>query len=151
MSSTHEAPFPPIEALVPHRPPMLLVDRVVECRGDVTASEATLRADHLFARDGLVPAEVGVEMIAQTVAAFVGIDALSAGEKPKVGFLTSCRDLVLHVPWFRIGDVLRIEVRRVWGDVSAAQFAGAVLRDGDIVVRTVINVALAGNATEHRS
>jgi 3-hydroxymyristoyl/3-hydroxydecanoyl-(acyl carrier protein) dehydratase len=58
---------------IPHRPPWLLVDRVVEAGGDRVLAERRVSADDPLARDGL-PELLTVEALAQAAA------CLNAGE-----------------------------------------------------------------------
>ena len=83
--------FPPIEALVPHKPPMLLLDRVLSYSTDYVSCEVEIRVDSPFVRDGVVPAIVGLEYMAQCVAAFAGLSARHKGEAPRIGFLLGSR------------------------------------------------------------
>ncbi len=76
-----------IRLLVPHEGHMVLLDRVVEaCRESVTA-ELEIRPDSLFCEDGGVGAWVGLEYMAQAIAAHAGHLARQRGDAVKVGFL----------------------------------------------------------------
>lgn len=102
---------PPIEQLVPHARPALLLDRVVEAGGDVVVTETLIREDNPYCRDGQVGGWVGIELIAQSIAALAGLDALRAGRPVRIGFLLGTRRY-RSVPSFALGDRLRIEVTR---------------------------------------
>lgn len=104
--------IPPIEALVPHAGPALLLDRVAEDHGDVVVTETAIREDNPYCVDGRVGAWIGIELIAQSIAALAGLDAVRSGRPVRVGFLLGTRRYRSTVPWFAVGDVLRIEVQR---------------------------------------
>jgi predicted hotdog family 3-hydroxylacyl-ACP dehydratase len=104
--------IPPIEELVPHARPALLLDRVVEARGDVVVTQTLIREDNPYCVDGRVGAWIGIELIAQSIAALAGLDGLRGGRPVRIGFLLGTRRYRSSVPWFALGDVLRIEVRR---------------------------------------
>ncbi|MGH8854711.1 MAG: 3-hydroxylacyl-ACP dehydratase, partial [Telluria sp.] len=55
---------------------------------------------------------VGVEYMAQAVAAHAGHTALQRGEPVRVGFLLGARRYACSVPAFAVGSLLRIHVRR---------------------------------------
>ena len=61
--------YPPIEQLLPHRPPMILIDRLVWTNGVATVCEVTIGPHSMFIQAVGVPAFVGIEYMAQTVAA----------------------------------------------------------------------------------
>jgi predicted hotdog family 3-hydroxylacyl-ACP dehydratase len=103
---------PPLEQLVPHARPALLLDRLVEAHGDVVVTETRIREDNPYCADGRVGAWIGVELIAQSIAVLAGLDAVRAGRPVKVGFLLGTRRYRSSVPWFALGDRLRIEVSR---------------------------------------
>lgn len=119
--------FPPIEDVVPHRPPMLLLDRVCSHGDDVTVSTVAIRPDSPFIATGAdgrpgVPAVVGIEYMAQTVAAYAGLSARKEKRAPRIGFLLGCRELSLATDVFAVGEVLTIQVRRVFGENDLGHF-----------------------------
>lgn len=103
---------PPIEQLVPHARPALLLDRVVESHDGLIVTETLIREDNPYCIDGQVGAWIGIELIAQSIAALAGLDAVRAGRPVKIGFLLGTRRYRSSVPWFALGDRLRIEVTR---------------------------------------
>ena len=103
---------PPIEELVPHARPALLLDRVVEWRGDVLVTATRIREDNPYCVAGRVGAWVGVELIAQSIAALAGLEARRAGRPVRIGFLLGTRRYRSSVGWFALGDALTIEVSR---------------------------------------
>lgn len=100
-----------IEAYVPHRGSMRLIDRLIEVDEEHVVAETVVPLDGLFVRDGHVPAWVGIEYMAQTIAAWAGGRSLRSGGGPKIGFLLGSRRYVAHRPDFPCGAVLRIEAR----------------------------------------
>lgn len=135
---------PNIRALVPHAPPMLLIDRVHAHSDDVTVCVVEVKADSLFTvtRDGRqeVPAVVGIEYMAQTVAAYAGLSASKEGKPPRIGFLIGCRELKLDIDAFSVGDVLLVEARHVWGQSDLGSFACKILRDGAVLASGTLTV-----------
>lgn len=83
----------PAEMLVPHRPPMLLIDRLIERKGDMAVAEAHVpqKGPCVDKERGLLP-EFFIEIIAQTMAAVNGYDALLEGKKLNDGFLVGIDD-----------------------------------------------------------
>ncbi len=88
----------PAGRLLPHRPPMLLIDQLVERSEDRTTAIATtsLVEKHLFQDpDNKLSPEFFIEIIAQTIAAARGYDGLIDNEQPHSGFLVGLDELVL--------------------------------------------------------
>jgi len=133
--------YPPIVELVPHRPPMLLLDRVLSYDGERVVCETVLEAGSPFVDQGRVPAVVGIEYMAQAIAAGAGLSARDKGEAAaRMGFLLGCRDLAITVDSFRVGDRLTVEARRTWGEKEIGSFACKVLRDDEVLVEGALTV-----------
>ena len=123
-----------VERLVPHRGAMSWLDRVIHCDADGVIAEATIRADHLLADDDApgLPAWVGIEYMAQGIAAWAGGRALSRGEPVKPGFLLGTRRYQARLDGFPLGSLLRIEARReLFGDNGLGLFACRLFCDGE--------------------
>lgn len=100
----------PISELVPHDHPMCLLDRAVEADNNSLVAEVIISADSRFIQADGMPAWVGIEYMAQAIAAWAGWQARQQGLPPKIGFLLGSRRYDSRQPWFRIGDLLRIEI-----------------------------------------
>jgi predicted hotdog family 3-hydroxylacyl-ACP dehydratase len=134
------APPPAIEELVPHRRPMLLLDAVssgdearIECR-------VSLRDDSPFVEGGRVRSTLAIEYMAQCVAAWAGLQGHAAGEPVRIGYLIGAREITLAVDYFFVGDDLRIEATKVWGDLVLGHFACAVHRGDETLATGTLNV-----------
>lgn len=121
------------ERLIPHRGGMLWIDRVLHCDAQRVVAEATVRMDHLLADEDApgLPAWMGIEYMAQGIAAWAGGRALARGEEIKPGFLLGTRRYEAHRPWLAFGLRLRIECEcELMGDNGLGLFACKLL-DGE--------------------
>lgn len=100
-----------IETYIPHRGAMRLIDRLVSVSPDSVAVEADILADRMFVQGAQLPAWVGVELMAQAIAAWAGARAIARGEPVNIGFLLGTRRYVAHRAGFAVGSTLRIEAR----------------------------------------
>ena len=137
------AEFPPVEEVVPHAGPMVLLTRVLEHENEHTVCEAEAGA-HALAPDpgGAEPAWMGLEYMAQCVAAHAGLLGRASGEPPRVGFLLSVRRLEIRALYFRRGQRLVVSAHRVWGVTKGLVSFDCELRDGEsggLLVRGCIN------------
>ena len=110
--------MPDIRSLVPHAGPMLLLDRVVSADADNLLAEVRIRSDSLFCNGDGVGVWVGIEYMAQAIAAWAGCIARSRGEPVKLGFLLGTRRYECSRQIFVIGSLLQVHVRRVFQDES---------------------------------
>jgi predicted hotdog family 3-hydroxylacyl-ACP dehydratase len=132
--------FPPLVELVPHKPPMVLLDRVLSYSTDFVACEVEIGPASPFVSDGRVPAVVAMEYMAQCVAVFAGLAARENGQPPRIGFLLGSRDLQFAVDEFRTGDRLTVEARRTWGESDLGSFACQVKRDAQVLAHGTLTV-----------
>ncbi|AQH03654.1 beta-hydroxyacyl-ACP dehydratase (plasmid) [Burkholderia sp. KK1] len=106
--------FPPIESIVPHRGTMLLVDAVTSCGDETLTARATVRPDAWYADEhGAMPAWIGIELMAQSIAAHVSLLAMRAGERARPGVLLGTRSYRAHASAFARGAQLTVSVREV--------------------------------------
>lgn len=105
--------FPDIHCLVPHGGAMVLLARVLAADEESLCAEVTIGPATLFGDGHGVGAWVGLEYMAQTVAAHAGYAARQRGDPVKVGFLLGSRRYECSRPRFALGSVLHVHVRRV--------------------------------------
>jgi len=103
--------MPDIRTLVPHAGRMLLLDRVLAVDEDSLCAEVSIRKDSLFCGADGVGAWIGIEFMAQAIAAHAGHAARMRGEPVKIGFLLGTRRYACARSSFPIGSVLRVSVR----------------------------------------
>ncbi|BCX80829.1 hypothetical protein MIT9_P0405 [Methylomarinovum caldicuralii] len=105
----------PITELLPQRGVMRLVDEVVEITDETARTALTVRDDPLFLLEpGRVPAWVGLEYMAQTVAVWSGYHCLHRGEPIRAGLLLGTRRFEAAVDHFPVGQKLCVRARRVF-------------------------------------
>jgi len=125
-----------------HRPPMLLLDTLVECSGDVTICEWRVNPDDSFVEAGSgVPAYVGVEFMAQCVAVHAGARARVDGLGPPLGFLLGTRRFSASIDYFRIGETYRATCTELIRDSSGmGSYECSVLHNDSVVATARIAV-----------
>lgn len=97
-------------ALIPQRPPMVLVDALLACANDRTVTRFTVPADSILVENGVLSEAGLIENIAQTAAAGAGYGYQQQGRPAPIGFIAAIKDLrVLALP--AVGTELRTEVR----------------------------------------
>lgn len=104
---------PNIQSLLPHSGVMVLLDRFVFADEERLCAEVVIRADSLFMGTDGVGSWVGVEYMAQAIAAFAGYKARIDGNPVKVGFLLGTRRYEASCGFFPLGAVLHILVKRL--------------------------------------
>jgi predicted hotdog family 3-hydroxylacyl-ACP dehydratase len=110
MTSTGN-PTPCLDELIRHRGDMSLLDRVVDHGDTWLEARARVTERSLFLTDGVVPAWVGIEYMAQAVAALMGLRARQRGKGASVGFLVGTRKYLTEVPAFAVNSELTVRVQ----------------------------------------
>lgn len=124
--------FLPIENYVPHRAPMLLLGRLLAADEDMAVAEVTVPRDGLFILDAGMPSWVGMEYMAQTVAAWAGWRAQQKGQSVKIGFLLGSRKYEATQPYFTPGSRLTVSVHcELLGANGLGMFDCRIHADGD--------------------
>lgn len=112
-------PLPSVEELIAHRGNMLLLDRLLHADSESCVAEYVPQANCWYSTaDGDMPAWIGIELMAQTIAAYVGLHKHASGLPPKQGVLLGTRSYKAMVPYYAEGITLHIEARVSFRDES---------------------------------
>lgn len=137
----------PIESLVPHGGPMVLISEPAGYGKNWAEASVRIAEDTLFYELGRgVPSWVGLEYMAQTIALYAGICDKTAGRDVKVGLLVGTRRYTVSSEYFPLGSQLQVHVDEVWQDSQMAVFdcridCGKCLAEGKLNVYQPANVA----------
>ena len=149
-----KTPYPDIAELVPHDGPMVLLGPVLDAGEQHLCAEVRISADSVFADADGVGAWVGIEYMAQAIAAHAGLLARERGEAVRVGFLLGARRYQCDRAQFALGSVLHVHVQHVLqGENGLAAFEcriadGADGVDGSDLAKATITVFQPDNVNE---
>jgi len=142
-----QAPFgrDVIESLIPHRPPFLLVDEILELEpGKRVVGRREIRADDWwfpghFPERPVMPGVLTLEAIAQAGAVAVLADEANRGKIPFFAGIDDCRFKRVVEP----GDVLTLECEfvRVRGPIAKGQ--GRALVGDEVAAEAMLTVFVA--------
>ncbi|MBF0460367.1 MAG: hypothetical protein HQL87_03135 [Magnetococcales bacterium] len=123
----------PATFLLPHLPPMVLLDAAIRADEQSLTAVTRITADHPFMTRAGVPIHVGVEMMAQTCGAFVGWQSLTLGETIRPGLLLGVRQFTASVPFLHQGEQIESQATVVMLEEELGVFACRLLcRDEEI-------------------
>lgn len=100
---------PEIFDLIPHRPPMLLINSI-EAVDEKCASSIVLIDEQtpFFQADMGVPSWIGLEYMGQTAALIAGYQLREGLTQPHLGFLLGCRNYNARQDYFKPSTRLRV-------------------------------------------
>ena len=93
--------------ILPHRPPMVMIDSLVRCDTQSAVALKTFDRDDYGVSGDHVLEPALIECLAQTVAAMYGSLARASGLSPRMGMLVGVSDFRLYEP-ARLGLVLEL-------------------------------------------
>ena len=128
-----------IAELIPHSGSMILLDKIVEFDEHSLSAELVVRNYALLGHNKKVPAWVGIEYMAQTIAAYAGIHSKKLGEPIKLGFLLGTRRYTSNIDSFDIGTALTIKITKIIHDDKLGVFECKIYGTG-IEINANLNV-----------
>lgn len=132
-----------IEQVLPHAHPMILLSDFIEAGADYAVCSVQITANSPFFcnEQQAVPSYVGLEYMAQTVAAFAGANSLQQGGPVKVGFLLGCRKYQPQLSQFSLGAELTIRASQLVADEAGLSvFECQIWQQQQLVVAAKLNV-----------
>ncbi|MEM5435189.1 beta-hydroxyacyl-ACP dehydratase [Paraburkholderia diazotrophica] len=139
--------FPPIDTILPHRGTMLLIDGVSACSDVALTAHAAVRGDTWYADgNGAMPAWIGIELMAQAVAAHIALLAMRAGGHARPGVLLGTRSYKAHVSAFARDAQLAIGAHEVLrSEEGHSAYECTIDHDGARCAEAVIKVFQPGD------
>jgi predicted hotdog family 3-hydroxylacyl-ACP dehydratase len=130
-----------MDTWVPHRGAMNLLDDVEHCDELTIVARVRVPGEGLFHGAEGVPAWVGIEYMAQAVAAWSGARARTGGGSPRIGYLLGSRRYEAAVPAFDVGAQLRVFAScELMGDNGLGMFDCRIEQDGRVLASGRLSV-----------
>ena len=129
-----------IAELLPHGAEMTLIERLVEYSPQRSVATVTVRRDSPFFENDGVPSWVGIEYMAQTIAAHAGYEARLRGQEPTVGLLLGTRSYRSEVGTFGLGATLTISVQPSFDDPRLGVFQCSIAAEERLLATAVVNI-----------
>ncbi|QWD91641.1 hypothetical protein [Polynucleobacter sp. MWH-Braz-FAM2G] len=98
-----------LEQMLPHKPPMVLVDRLVSSDDHSAIVEAIIKDDYPFTGES-IGTWIGLELMAQSAAVLAKLTKQAGSDKASLGFLLGSRSFTAHVPEFVPGQKVTVEI-----------------------------------------
>ena len=121
-----------LERYVPHRAPILGLERILEIRADAAVAEGVITSGPDVDADGATWEQALIEGLAQTASALHSWGARQSGHKLARGMLVGVNGLVFHRR-ARLGERVRYEIELV-RQLAPMSLVHGVARVGDEVL-----------------
>ncbi|HVC28822.1 MAG TPA: hypothetical protein VNF48_04660 [Gammaproteobacteria bacterium] len=141
-----DVPFPPAAELIPHHGHAILIDEVLINSEHIIRVNALITREHPFyISDYGVPSWVGIELMAQAIAAHAGLKGRRSHQPPRIGMLLGTRRYQSTTPYFHEGERLEILAEQEYGDAGGiAACACTILCDGKTLAQATLIIIEIG-------
>ena len=129
------------EAYIPHSGEMVLIDKIVSSGDGWIECLIQVKDSIDFSRiDGSIPSWIGIEYMAQTIAAYAGVEAERNNKKVQPGFLLGTRSYDASHSSFEIDDRLTVRAEVLFQNDELASFSCTVSNTDERIASAKINV-----------
>lgn len=126
--------------VVPHKDGMMLLDTILSCDDEELTAQVSIAKSTLFLNEeDYVPAWVGIEYMAQAVAAWAGVQGRNKGQGAKIGYLLGTRKYRSYCSVFPLGSVLTIHIKRHYQEGELGVFECRISADA-LLAEAALNV-----------
>ena len=129
-----------VSELVPHSGKMSLLSRILDHGDGWLRAEVEISPNSLFAEECGVPAWIGLEYMAQTIAAYAGLQERLAGKAPKIGFLLGTRKYTTSADYFVPGQTLTIRAEIEMVADNGLNVFNCEIQGKNVQAQAVVNV-----------
>jgi len=138
---------PPLDALLPHRPPMRFIQSILVETADSLSCVAVIPSACALVSDGTASAVAGLEAAAQAAAAWEALQRQRAGgmAAPRVGYLVALRDVVFFAGRIPAEQTLVVNVRLEAAAAPLSHYQVELRLGNNLLLRGMIATFLKGD------
>lgn len=118
--------FDPVVNYLPHDPPMILIDQIIDVTDKEAICQVTVDSDGVLApflnKKNELPAWFALEMMAQTIGVWQGWHAKKTQKDIHLGLLLGGRGFKTAMPCYPLNTILTIHVTLLLLDTKLASF-----------------------------
>lgn len=128
-----------ISELVPHRDTMSFLTHILDYSDNTLSALVTIHEDMVFLNNNSVPAWVGIEFMAQSIAAWSGINCRLHNHPVSEGFLLGTRSYKAFSSEFLLHEKLVITVTKTYQEQTLGVF-NCTIHSDKLLAEAALNV-----------
>lgn len=97
---------------LPHHAPMIMIDSLVEAGEDFAIAKVTVTPALMFSNAQGLPTWASIELMAQTVSLYAGVQGQKNQQAPKIGFLLGSRKMNFDFAYFPLNSEIIIKAKK---------------------------------------
>lgn len=127
--------------LIPQRPPIVMVDKLISATDKITVSGFHIQQDNIFVKNGYLQEPGIIENIAQSAALGVGYVCQSKNEKVPIGFIGAISNLRIYsLP--EVNAELSTEIKVEYEIAGATLISSRVICNGLLLAQAEMKIFL---------
>jgi hypothetical protein len=133
---------------LPHEPPMVLIDRLVEYNENEIVVETLIKESYPFSNSA--GSWIGLEFMAQAAGVHAELIRVDNNQEVKIGFLLGTRRFESYIPEFVVGKTVLITVRKEFTADNGVSAATGYIHDldGELLCEAVLTLFQAKNNSD---
>ena len=129
------------EINIPQKPPMVMVDRIVDVSNKTTVTSFLIGKDNVFTEDGFFREPGLIENIAQSAAAGIASIPSDVNGEPKLGYIGAIRELkIFKLP--KAGDEIITSVTVTHEILNATVVSGQTRLHDELIAECELRIFL---------
>jgi len=138
----------PVADLLPHAPPMVLLDEVLGWDQGHVMTALTIHSESpFFMENSGIPSYVGLEYMAQTCGVYAGIEGFNLGQPVRLGFLLGTRNFHASTNWFCLGQRLIVDATEIYRQETMGIFGCRITHDDVELASAQLNLYQPNDAS----
>ena len=137
------------EINIPQKPPMVMIDRLVEVGNGTTVTAFLIREDNIFCKQGVFREPGLIENMAQTAAAGVGSKPGNSGGNAPLGFIGGIRNLKI-TGFPKVGQEIITRITVLHEVFEATIVQGEVFLGDQLIAGCELKIFLISQAVGNR-
>lgn len=137
-----------VEDLLPHSGDMVLIDKILEYGDGCGVAQVKVRSSSIFYEQDIegIHSSIGLEWMAQTIAAIAGISALQNKKKVQIGFLLGSRKYEPTTSVFKLDREYIIRINQLFHeDNGLGAFECSIHHGNELIAESKLNVFAPDN------
>lgn len=134
--------YQPIHHYLPHRAPMIFLDRIISSDENQTICEVKVTSDGVLSPfltdETTLPSWYFVEIMAQTIGVWNGLRLEKASSEPKIALLLGVRRFKSSITEALLDDTITVEANMALFDETISSFQCSLLINGKSVASASI-------------
>ncbi len=138
-----------VENLLPHSGDMVLIDKILEYGDGYGVAHVKVRSNSKFYEQDLngIHSSIGLEWMAQTIAAIAGITALQNNRPVQIGFLLGSRKYEPTTSVFKLDQEYTIRIKQLFYEANGlGAFECSIYQENELIAESKLNVFAPDNA-----